>query len=334
MSNFGSTGRELYSERTFPTTFDIVNYEEISERTRIQIFQQFDILIQELPSKKIPFTFRNEVFQNAMRDILVRRGVLDFTELLPPGINSNIDFLNGESKLKKINRGLSRSELDYFMLLIFSDKDNYLLILDLIELLSYWVDEFYIKDSSEKIDQAINDVFRKNAIGYELIENQIIHKGNELVHKEVVRPSLNFLSNPSYSGANEEMLQAFFEFRNNNFKGAIHNASKAFESTLKIIIEKNNWQLINPNPRQPVPSLNKATAHVLIATIANHSQVESFHSNALRNLKDTLQTLASLRNSHTGHGQGSVVTETYIRHCEFALHTAAANILYLIKTYD
>ncbi|RDB32066.1 AbiJ-NTD4 domain-containing protein [Exiguobacterium sp. RIT594] len=334
MSNNGSTGRELYSERMFPTSFDVLRYEVIPEKARIQIFQHFNNLIDELPSKNEPYVYRDAIFNNAMKDILLRRGVLDYVELLPSGVYSNVNYLNGDNNLSKINALLSRVEKDFFLLLIFADEKDYLLILDLIEILSYCVADLYLKSSSEKIDQAINNVFRKNGIGYELVKNQIIHKGNEVVHKEIIRPSLNFLSDSGYSGANEEMLQAFSEFRNNNFKGAIHNASKAFESTMKIIIEKNNWELINPNPRQPVPSLNKATAHVLIATIANHSQVESFHSNALRNLRDTLQTLANLRNSHTGHGQGSVVTETYIRHCEFALHTAAANILYLIKTFD
>ena len=102
---------------------------------------------------------------------------------------------------------------------------------------------------------------------------------------------------------------------------------------MKIIIEMNNWDIVSPIASKKAPSLNKATPAALISTIAKHSEIEGFHNLALKGLKDSLQSLATLRNSHAGHGQGSEIKDTYIRHCEFALHTAATNILFLIMTF-
>jgi len=104
---------------------------------------------------------------------------------------------------------------------------------------------------------------------------------------------------------------------------------------MKIIIQINNWDIASTNPQRKAPELNKATAAILISTIAKHSEseMEAFHNLALKGLKDSLQSLATLRNSHAGHGQGSEIKNTYIRHCEFALHTAATNILFLIMTF-
>jgi hypothetical protein len=325
----GLTGKELYSERNFPTAYDVLEYKEISKKVRVQIFQQMNILLEELESKD-GYLDRDMVFHNAMRTLKQRRGVLTYKELLPITIFRELAYGN---EFSQTYHYLPDTELEFYTLLIYAESTDYLLILDLIELLSYWVNHSYMDESSKIVDQTINELFRINGIGYEVINNSIIHKGNEVVHTNVVRPVLYLLSEPIYAGANNEMLKAFEEFKENNFKGSIHNASNAFESTMKIIIEKNNWQLVNPNPRQSVPTLSKATASVLIHTISKNVDLEGFESLAIKGLKDTLQALATLRNNHTGHGQGSEIKETYMRHCEFALHTAAANILFLIRTY-
>lgn len=347
MNNDGLTGSELYSERTFPTNFDVLRYNSISRRARNQIYQRAIEMMrswaiqtrgrrEEGESFELSFSSyivtpskRQLTFSNAMTNLKQRRGVLSYKDLLSePALNSL-----GESDVYyAMHREANfEDESDFFILLTHADQHNYLLCLDLIELLSKWINAYYEADFSREIDDMINDVFRSNGIGYELIENQIIHKANDVVHREVVRPSLHFLSDPTYQGANEEMLRAFSDFRNSNYHGAIQNASNAFESTMKIIIETNGWEVISRNG--PAPRLNNASANILIHTISENSGIERFHRAALRGLKELLQALSTLRNDHTGHGQGSERRETYIQHCEFALHSAAANILYLIKVY-
>lgn len=101
---------------------------------------------------------------------------------------------------------------------------------------------------------------------------------------------------------------------------------------MKIIIGKKGWELKVSNQQRRM-KLENATAAILIDTIIEHSNVEAFNLKALKGLKELLQSLMTLRNNNTGHGQGIEIKEMYIRHCEFALHTTATNILYLIRTY-
>ena len=345
MNNYGLTGPELYSERTFPTEFDVLKYDSISRKSRNQIYQRAIEMLRTLSTERKRLVMgeegptypsyistpgdRESTFYDAMRNLKQRRGVLGYEELLSePALNS---LEESETKYRIRNVASSTDEADFFILLTYADQHNYLLCLDLIELFSRWTNTHYEEDSSKQIDDMINDVFRSNGIGYELIGNQIIHKANDVFHSEVVRPSLYFLSDTIYQGANEEMLRAFSEFRNNNYLGAIQNASNAFESTMKIVIEKNRWEVVSRSG--PAPRLSNASANVLIHTISENSGLERFHTTALRGLKESLQALSTLRNDHTGHGRGSEIRDTYIEHCEFALHTAAANILYLIKAY-
>lgn len=331
MSNYGLTGPELYSERTFPTSFDVLRYDSISRKARNQIYQRAIEILRTLPvTSYTQRENREEIFYYAMKNLKQRRGIVGYEELLSVPALKSLEESETKSRMRSV--ASSTDEAEFFILLTYSDQHNYLLCLDLIELLSRWFNKYYgEKDFSEQMDDMINDVFRSNGIGYEMIANQIIHKANDVVHSEIVRPSLYFLSDTIYQGANEEMLRAFSEFRNDNYLGAIQNASNAFESTMKIIIEKNGWEVVSRNGQ--APRLNNASANVLIHTISENSGIERFHRAALNGLKESLQALSTLRNDHTGHGRGSVIRETYIQHCEFALHTAATNILYLIKAY-
>ncbi|WP_215148909.1 abortive infection family protein [Exiguobacterium sp. s91] len=328
MINGGLSGVELFSERMFPTRYDVLEYKIIPKKARVQVFQQA-IKIFDRNGLLCGPTLRENIFNRCLTNFKDRRGVIDTDELLSEYALENIFVKN---KISALLQSKSVDEIEFYSLIVYADDDLFL-FLDLIELLSYYTELKTDESISKNLDKVINNVFHHNGLGYEIIGNQIIHKGNDIVHKEVVRPSLQFLSDLRFKNANDEMLKAFSDFKNNDYKGAIHNANKAFESTMKIIIEMNNWDIVSPTASKKAPSLNKATPAALISTIAEHSEIEGFHNLALKGLKDSLQSLATLRNSHAGHGQGSEIKDTYIRHCEFALHTAATNILFLIMTF-
>lgn len=328
MIDRGLSGVELFSERMFPTTYDVLEYKNISRKARVQVFQQAVKIFERNESLCEP-SLRRSIFKRCLTNLKDRCGVIDTDELLSEYALENLAHNN---KIPSLNNIVHVDEMEFYSLIVYAD-DDHLLFLDLIELLSYYTKLRTEESISISLDKVINNVFHHNGLGYELIGNQIIHKGNDIVHKEIVRPSLQFLSDLRFKNANDEMLKAFSDFKNYDYKGAIHNANKAFESTMKIIIQINNWDIANANPHKKAPELNKATAATLISTIAKHSEMEAFHDLALKALKDSLQSLATLRNNHAGHGQGSEIKNTYIRHCEFALHTAATNILFLIMTF-
>ncbi|MDI3235950.1 hypothetical protein QK289_13115 [Exiguobacterium antarcticum] len=318
-------GPELFSERLNPIVHEVYVYDQISEKARMQIYHQ----IQRLLPRDFFDTKAMNMFQEILNYLTFRYGVINESKLIS---TPYYDLFKGEA--------LTEPEKKAFFLLLRSSKSDFLLTLDLIELISRHVSIFYDETVSENLNTAFNEIFRKNGIGYEIINGTLISKDNEVVHSEIVKPSLQYLSQPEYAGANEELLQAFSDFKEGQFKNAIINANKAFESTLKIIIEKNEWQPIKfiprakrkPNTESPKTELEKAVASDLIETLTQNIKTESFQRNALMGMSNTLQSLASLRNT-VGHGQGAVVSEVDIRRCEFAIHTAATNILFLVRTY-
>lgn len=316
---------ELFSERLNPTVCDVYVYDEISEKAKIQIYHT----VQRLLPRPIFDMQSMNMFQSVLNELTFKYGVINDSNI----INKPFIQLFREANL-------SEAESKVFFLMIKASKSEYLVTLDLIELISRHISIFYDKEVSDNINESFNEVFRNNGIGYELINGTLISKDNEVMHSEIVKPSLQYLSQAEYEGANEELLQAFADFKENQFKNAIINANKAFESTLKIIIAKNKWQPIKfiprskrkPNAELQKTDLQKAVASDLIETLTQNIKVESFHKNALIGLSSSLQSLASLRNT-VGHGQGAVINEVDIRRCEFAIHTAATNILFLIRTY-
>lgn len=318
-------GSDLFSERLNPIVHDVYVYDDISEKAKIQIYHT----VQRLLPRPI-FEMRSiDMFQSVLNELTYKYGVINDSQI----IKQPFVQLFKEADL-------SGPENKVFFLMIKASKSEYLVTLDLIELISRHISNFYEKDVSDNINEAFNEVFRKNGIGYELINGVLISKENEIMHSEIVKPSLQYLSQAEYEGANEELLQAFADFKDGHFKNAIINANKAFESTLKIIIEKNGWQPVKFIPRskkklnaEPQKTdLQKAVASDLIETLTQNIKVESFQRNAMMGLSNSLQSLASLRNT-VGHGQGGVINEVDIRRCEFAIHTAATNILFLIRTY-
>jgi hypothetical protein len=113
---------------------------------------------------------------------------------------------------------------------------------------------------------AINEVFRDAAIGYELtpfveiqtnkpgklygrlcgtiVEYQypkIVMKNEQLSHEATVRPCLELLADPRFRTANTEMLKAHDDYRKGEYADAITSCGSAFESVLKTICDHHGW---------------------------------------------------------------------------------------------
>lgn len=65
---------------------------------------------------------------------------------------------------------------------------------------------------------------------------------SEFSHSEVVKPTMSFLADPIYKGANEEFLKAHEHYREGRYKECLNECLKAFESCLKTICQKRSWE--------------------------------------------------------------------------------------------
>jgi hypothetical protein len=87
----------------------------------------------------------------------------------------------------------------------------------------------------------LNQRFLEHGVGYQYESGEIIRVDSKLVHAEVVKPALGVLTNPIYSGANEEYLSAHQHYRDGKYKECLNDCLKSFESTMKAICSKRGW---------------------------------------------------------------------------------------------
>jgi hypothetical protein len=179
-------------------------------------------------------------------------------------------------------------------------------------------------DASEEVDASVSELnirFQENAFGYRYEERQIIRIDSELVHVEVVKPALKLLQEPVYKGAQDEFLEAHRHFRHGATKEALNSCLKALESTMKAIAAKRGWT------HSPT-----AVASVLIDLMIEKELIPSFWSNHFTGIRTMLTGgVPTVRNELGGHGQGPDIVEVPMNIAAFAIHQAAAAIVFLAE---
>lgn len=182
-----------------------------------------------------------------------------------------------------------------------------------------------VNRSEEICDEAINEVnyrIKENGVGYEWSGGHIIRIDSELIHSEVVKPTLMFLNGSMYDGPRQEFLSAHSHYRASEHKQAIVDCLKAFESTMKAICDKRGWAY----------DKGKATAKDLIAICFDKGLVPSYWQNNLANLRALLESgVPTGRNKTSGHGQGATPVAVDNSVAEYIMHMTASTILFLAK---
>ena len=224
---------------------------------------------------------------------------------------------------------------------LFSSCKNYLLgasvadALDIIEASFLYIDKiarnFYGHDRVKRgitvtADDAIkelNERFRRAGIGYRFEDGKIIRIDSELIHSEVVKPALRYLHLRGFEGPHEEFMKAHTHFRDGKMKDAVTNANNAFESTLKTICKQRKWQY----PQG-------ARASDLLKILRENGLLPNYLDKSFDQLAATLKSgLPQVRNEQGGHGQGPTPRETPEYVAAYALHLAAAKILFLCEAH-
>jgi hypothetical protein len=99
-----------------------------------------------------------------------------------------------------------------------------------------------IKMEADEAVKELNLRFLEHGIGYQFEAGKIIRMDSQLTHAEIVKPTLEVLSNKQYTGANEEFLKAHEHYRHGRYKECLNECLKAFESTMKTICDKRRWK--------------------------------------------------------------------------------------------
>lgn len=224
----------------------------------------------------------------------------------------------------------NRHYLDELIKFILREKDCEK-FLDVVELSFRVIDNFtrkfnylYRQGASEIADNAIKELnarFQEHGVGYRYEEGLMVRIDSELLHAEVIKPSLSLLRSPEFAGAQAEFLKAHEHYRHGNSKEALAECLKSLESTMKSICSKRKW------PYDP-----KATSSKLIQVIFENGLVPTFWNQHFGSLRATLESgVPTARNRLGGHGQGTDVVEVPMHLVAYVLHQTASAIVFLVE---
>ena len=237
------------------------------------------------------------------------------------------DALRREYGVPTLGSGNSPYEKICYFLIRTKKTEN---VIDVIELSFQYIDRevrnnpnrfTFRKISPDEAINELNDRFREQGVGYQYEFGLIVKIDSQIIHAEVVKPALIFLSDPIYKKANEEFLKAHEHYRKGNYKDCINNCLNAFESCLKVICQKRGWSY-----RQ------NDSANRLISVVFDNELIPPLMQSHFSGLRSALESgVPAVRNNWTGHGQGveDITVPEYI--AAYILHLTASNILLLAK---
>ncbi|MCU6210051.1 hypothetical protein KWH78_02915 [Morganella morganii] len=173
----------------------------------------------------------------------------------------------------------------------------------------------------DAIDE-LNERFKESCVGFQFESNEIIRIDSQIIHSEVVKPTLRLLSSTPYlTGSNNEFLSAHEHYRHKRYKECLNDCLKSFESLMKAIHDNNNW-VYNKND----------TASKLISSCLSHNLIPSYLQSQFTSLRTMLETgVPTIRNKNSGHGQGIEIKNVDEELASYMLHLTATNLLYLAQ---
>lgn len=287
---------------------DIYSYDEIPSKLRVQIIHIINDNVGGCTSfvRMNAYTYSNnhhdEVYRQICRTLRREYGVFE--------LHANADSFYDE------------------IFSCFLNTNSVEKCLDIIELCFAYINE-YVREYNQSFkaspDEAISDLnerFKENGVGYQFENNEIIRVDSAFLHSEVVKPALKILSGTDeYEGALSEFMSAHEHYRHGKYKESLNDCLKSFESLMKAIHDKNNWQYNSYD-----------TASKLIKSCFDNKLIPSYLQGQFTSLKTMLETgIPTIRNKNSGHGQGSEVTTVDEELVSYMLHLTATNLLFLAK---
>ena len=112
-------------------------------------------------------------------------------------------------------------------------------------------------------------------------------------------------------------------YRAGDTKEAVTNATNAFESTLKAICDQRRWAYAKG-----------ARASDLLRIVRDQGLLPDYLDNSFDQLAATLKSgLPKVRGEEGAHGQGAAPRKTPDHVAAYALHLAAAKIVFLVEAH-
>jgi hypothetical protein len=217
--------------------------------------------------------------------------------------------------------------------LLSADTDGALDIIELsFRVIDYTIRELGDYDRSERritqlpddAIQELNHRFQEHGIGYQYLHGEVVRVDSQYIHAEVVKPAISLLQEAGFRGPSDEFLDAHDHYRKGNYKEAIAGALKAFESTMKAICDARKW-----------PYSASATAKPLIDVLLKNGLIPTYLESHFAGLRAAMESgLPTVRDkTSSAHGQGAEPVTIPGHMAGYALHLAAADIVFLVEAH-
>jgi len=170
----------------------------------------------------------------------------------------------------------------------------------------------------------LNERFRRAGFGYRYERGQIFRIDTEFMHHEATVPALRLLSDPRFSGADQEFRAAYDHLKAGEFRDCAVDALNALESTMKAICDAKGWTYEKG-----------ARASDLLKVLRRENLFPEFADQSFDQLIATLKSgLPVVRNATGGHGQGAKPVEVPEYVAIYALNLAASKIRLLYEAFE
>lgn len=170
-----------------------------------------------------------------------------------------------------------------------------------------------------KYQSKLNIVFEDANLPWRMLEGRILQVDSKWLEEEIHAKAAELLSVRGFEGALAEFQQARSDLSSDDYKGAIHAANLALESTIKSIL----------NIEQEKPGK-------LFRKLIDSGLIPEYHEGFLKAFEEhILRAVAMVRNFErgVGHGQGADVNEPPKSLAELAVNLSGVLILYFIKRH-
>lgn len=182
--------------------------------------------------------------------------------------------------------------------------------------------------------ETINGIFKIDKVGYEIVSSDlpklpfiIMPFNSEYLHDETINKPLILMRDAEFKGPLNEFEKALDEYRNEEYEDTIHEATKAYESTLKTIMDLKGIEY-GPSDNTIPKLVEKIRKEGDIIKREVRSSFDSFWS-VLQNGPPSIRNMQGI-----AHGQGNDIKEIQKSYANFVLRLTGTYIVFLIERYN
>jgi len=181
----------------------------------------------------------------------------------------------------------------------------------------------------------INKIFQIEKVGYEIsiIEGQtetdvpilVVPFESKYLHDETVQKTRILFHNYEFDGALNEFEKALDDLRFEKYEDCIHKLSKAYESTLKTILDK---KTVSYSKDERIFSL---VTKVRTALKLDDPSLNTLFERMWPVLEQGPNVIRNFEG--IGHGQGTSIKNYEKSYADFVLHLTGTYIVFLLERY-